>query len=107
MHHRDAEFHARVVEQVTRWEVVGTVNDDVVAGDDVDDVAGRKSRVVRDDVDIRVQHGEGLFGRVDFSLTDAVDVVQNLTLQVALIYFVHVDDAERADASSRQIQRRR
>ena len=39
MHHRDAELHRGVVEQVAAGEVVGAVDDDVVVLDDVDDVA--------------------------------------------------------------------
>ena len=40
VHDGDAELHARVVQHVARREVVGAIDDDVVAGDDVDDVLG-------------------------------------------------------------------
>ena len=45
--------------------------------------------------------------RVDLALTDAVDVVQDLALQVRRVDLVHVDDADRADTGRRQVQRRR
>ena len=54
VHDGDAELHAGVVEQVARREVVGAVDDDVVAADDVEDVVRRQARVVGDDVDVGV-----------------------------------------------------
>ena len=105
MHHRDAELHAGVVEQVARREVVGTVDDDVVARDDVDDVLGRQAGVVGDDVDVGVEGGQRLLRRVDLAVTDAVDVVQDLALQVRGVDLVHVDDADRADAGGGEVHR--
>ena len=107
MHHRDTEFDARVIEQVARRKVVGAVDDDVVTRDDVDDVARRESRVVGDHVDVGVEHRQGLLRGVDLSFADAVDVVQDLALQVALVDFVHVDNAEGSNSSRREVERRR
>jgi hypothetical protein len=97
VHHGDAELHARVVEQVAAREVVGAVDDHVVAGDDVHDVRRVEARVVGDDVDVGVEHAQRLLRRVDLAVTDAVEVVQDLTLQVRRVDLVHVDDADRAD----------
>ena len=47
---RDALLERRVVQEVARREVVGAVDDDVVAVDDVEHVARVEPRVVRDDV---------------------------------------------------------
>ncbi len=107
MHHRDAELHAGVVEQVARREVVGAVDDHVVSGDDVHDVGGRQPRVVGDDVDVGVEHRQRLLGRVDLAVADPVDVVQDLTLQVRRVDLVHVDDADRAHAGRGEVERRR
>ena len=93
--------------QVAGREVVGAVDDDVVAVDDVEDVVGAEPHVVGDDVDVGVERGERLLGRVDLALADAVDVVQDLALQVGLVDHVHVDDAERADAGRGQVERGR
>ena len=51
--------------------------------------------------------GERLLGRVDLALADAVHVVQDLALQVRRVDDVHVDDAERADARGREVERGR
>ena len=104
MHHRDAELHRGVVHQEPGGEVVGAVDHRVVALEDVHDVAGVEAHVVGDDVDVRVEGGEGLLRRVDLAVADAVHVVEDLALEVGLVDHVHVDDAERADASGSQVQ---
>ena len=86
-------------------EVVGAVDDDVVAVDDVEDVVGAEADVVRDDVDVGVQRGERLLRGVDLAVADALEVVQDLALQVRRVDDVHVDDAERADAGGGEVER--
>src|SRR5204863_6002792 len=93
----------RVVQQVPRGEVVGAVDDDVVAVDDVEDVVGAEAHVIGDDVDVRVQLRQRLLGRVDFALADAVDVVEDLALQVRRVDDIHVDDADRAHAGGGEV----
>jgi hypothetical protein len=44
-----------------------------------------------------------LLGRVDLALADAVDVVQDLALQVRRVDDVHVDDAERPHTGGREV----
>ncbi len=105
MHDRDAELHARIVEQVAAREVVGTVDDHVVAGDDVHDVRRVEPGVVGDDVDVGVEHRQRLLRRVDLAVTDAIDVVEDLALEVRRVDVVHVDDADRADPGRREVER--
>src|SRR5205085_12603809 len=102
----DALEERRVVQQVPGGEVVGAVDDDVVAVDDVEDVVGAETDVVGDDVDVRVQLRECLLGRVDLALADAIDVVQDLALQVRRVDDVHVDDAERPHTGGGEVHRR-
>jgi hypothetical protein len=61
--------------------------------------------VVGDDVDVRVEQRERLLGRVDLAVADAVEVVEDLALQVGGVDLVHVDDADRADAGRGEVQR--
>ena len=68
---------------------------------------GVEAGVVRDDVDVGVEHRQRLLGRVDLAIADAVDVVQDLALQVRRVDLVHVDDADRADAGRGEVERRR
>ena len=94
MHDGDAELHRRVVHEEAGGEVVGAVDDDVVAREDVHDVVGAEAHVVGDDVHVGVEQRERLLGRVDLAVADAVDVVEDLALQVRLVDDVHVDDAD-------------
>ena len=101
VHHRDTELHTCIVQQVTRGEVVSAVNYDVVARNDLHDVFSSKTSVVRDHLDIRVQQIDRLLCGINFAITDALDVVQNLALQIAGINIVHVHDANCSDTSGR------
>ena len=105
MHDRDALHQRRVVEEVARREVVGAVDDDVVALDDVEDVVGAEANVVGDDVDVGVERGERLLRGVDLAVADALHVVEDLALQVRRVDYVHVDDAERADSGRGEVER--
>ena len=107
MHHRDAELHRGVVEHVAHGEVVGAVDHDVVVADDAFHVGGIQAHIVGDDVDVGVEQRQRLLRGVDLALTDPVDVVQDLALQVRLVDHVHVDDADRADTGRSQVQRGR
>ena len=55
VHHRDAELHRGVVDQEPGGEVVGAVDDGVVALEDVHHVVGAEAHVVGDDVDVGVE----------------------------------------------------
>ncbi len=67
VHDGDALQQRRVVEQVPGGEVVGAVDHDVVAVDDVEDVVGAEAHVVGDDVDVGVERGERLLRGVDLA----------------------------------------
>ncbi len=105
VHDGHAGQQRRVVEQIAGGEVVGAVDDDVVALEDVEDVVGAEADVVGDDVDVGVQLSERLLRRVDLALADPVDVVEHLALQVRRVHHVHVDDAERPDARRGEVER--
>jgi len=45
-------------------------------------LSGAEADVVGDDVDVGVHGGDGLLRRVDLALADAVEIVQDLALQV-------------------------
>ena len=58
-------------------------------------------------LDVRVERGDRLLGRVDLRHTDPLRVVNHLALEVGQVDRVVVDDPERADPGGGQIQRRR
>ena len=100
----DVELHRGVVDEVAGGKVVGAVDDHVVAVEDGQDVVRRQAHVVGDHVDVGVDAGQGLLGRVHLALADPVQVVEDLALQVGLVDDVHVDDAEGADAGGGQVE---
>ena len=104
VHDRDPLEQRGVVDQVPGREVVGPIDDEVVAVDDVEDVVGTEPCVVGDHVEIRVNEGQGLLRRIDLALTDPVKVVEDLSLEVRGIDDVHVDDAERPDTGRREVE---
>ena len=59
------------------------------------------------DLDVGVQRGDRLLGRVDLGDADPLAGVDHLALEVGQVDDVVVDDPERADAGRGQVQRRR
>src|SRR4029079_16786303 len=107
VHHRDPRDQAGVVQQVARGEVVGAVDDHVVAGDDVEHVLGGQPLGVLVDGHAGGDRLDRGLGGVDLGLADAVDGVQDLALEVRDVDGVGVDDAQRADAGGGQVDGRR
>ena len=102
---RDAELHGGVVDEVAGREVVGPVDDYVPPLTQyLKHVVGAEADVVGDDVHVGVDGREGLLGGVDLALADALEVVENLALEVGRIDDVHVDDADRPDAGGGEVQ---
>ena len=68
--------------------------------------ASRRVAVLHD-LDVRVQRGDRLRGGLDLRRADPVGRVDHLALQVGEVDIVVVDDAERADAGGREVERGR
>src|SRR5579875_1023277 len=92
-----------VVEQIARGEVVGAIDDKLVVGDDARHIGLVQARDVGHNLHIRIQRLDGLAGRLGLVLTNTARIVQNLALQVAVIYHVGVDDADGANTGGRQV----
>jgi hypothetical protein len=65
---RLVEQHARVVDEIAGREIVGAVDDDVVGREQVERVLGRDRRVVRDDLDQRVDVTQSILAESSFDL---------------------------------------
>ena len=102
-HQRLAGEHAGVVDQKPRVEVVAAVGDDVVAGDEVEDVVGVHPGLVGDRVHVGVQRRHGLPGAGGLRNADAPRRVGDLPLKVGQADRVVVGHAERAHAGGREI----
>ena len=106
-HQRSLGQIAGIAHQVAGGEIVGAVGDDVVAGDDVERVAGVDARVVGLDPHVRIELGNGLLRARNLGGTDVRRVVHDLALQVVERDAIVIDDAEGADAGSGEIHEQR
>src|SRR2546428_11566029 len=93
----------RVVHEVSGREVVRPIDDDVVVFQNVQCVPGGEARLVRLDVDVRVDLSDALLRDVDLLAADVFRPVQHLALQVRLVDDVEVDDPETADAGGAEV----
>ena len=107
MRDRLAEKHARVVDEVARREVVGAVDDHVVVAEEALDVSAVEPLLVADDFHVRVQVLQHLLRALHLGHPDAARRVEHLALEVRRVDRVGIDEAERADAGGREIERRR
>ena len=97
------EDDAGVIGQVTRWEVVRAVHDDVVLGDDFEGVFAGEPRIVENDLNIRVDAADGLLGRFRFGTADVFRAVNDLALKIREIDGVEINDPDLADAGGGQV----
>src|SRR6185295_17145501 len=94
-------------DQVARREVVASVDHHVDSLEDAEDVLAGEALVERLHRDAGIERVEGLLRAVDLRRSDAIGGVNDLALQVGLVDDIAVDDAERAYAGRREIERRR
>jgi energy-coupling factor transport system ATP-binding protein len=92
---RLAQPHGGVVEDVAGVEVVGAVDDDVVAGDQPLDVVGPQPLGVLHHRRLGVQPADRQLGRVDLAHAQPIHAVEHLALEVRLVDHVVVDEADR------------
>jgi hypothetical protein len=92
MHDRLTELHGGVVDDVTGIEVVATIDDHVVPGHELERVALVETERVHDDLDVRIQLGEGLLGGLGLERTYGLGVVNDLALKVACLDAIGIHD---------------
>ena len=99
------EQDAGVVDEVARLEVVRAVGDDVVLREDFKRVGAGEHGVVLDDVESGIQRIELFLRGVDLFAAHVPGAVDDLTLEVAGVHDVEIDEAESADSSRGEIER--
>jgi hypothetical protein len=106
VHVRPAGKDARVVDEIARREVVGTVHDHVVIAEDFERVRRVQHRLVADHANVRVQAAQPVGRGAQLGPAHVVRAVEDLPLEVAEVHGIEVDETERADAGGGQIERR-
>ncbi len=98
---RRLRHHARVVDEVTRREVVGAVDDDGVTADQTARVAGFERLVVQLELDVRIDRSQPLGGRGKLGPSNVRRAVNHLTVQVRLVDGIEIDEPQRPHAAPR------
>ena len=98
------EEDTRVVDEVARWEIVASVDDDIVFGEDVHDVVGCEIVGVWHHITAGVDFFEGFVSRDGFETPQVRCAVQYLALQVGDIDNVGIDNSECPNASRGEIE---
>ena len=104
-HQRLAQQDAGIVDDVSRRDAIGAVQDDVVVAQQFHDRRGAHLEIVRADVDVRIEGEQALARRLDLGAPDARTVEQHLPLQVRCVDAIVIDDPQRTDTRRREIQR--
>ena len=108
VHDRQASPDGGVVQEVSRREVVGAVDDHLPAlPEDTVGVLRCQSLGVGDDFDVGIELTQPPGRRFDLWLAESGGRVQHLALEVRLVDDVVVDDAEAADPRRGEVERRR
>src|SRR5207247_7742057 len=104
VHDGDVVPHGGVVDEVTGREVVGAVDDHVPAvGQDALDVLRAEAFLVGDDLDVRIEGLDRALGGIDLRLAERLGRVDDLALQVRLVYDIRVDDSDAADTGRGEV----
>src|SRR5690606_20305521 len=85
VHVGDSAQHARVVHQIARGEVVGAVDDHIVAAKNLERVLRSQSGVVRLHVHMRVHVGDPVASGVELRPAEILRSMDYLTVQVGQV----------------------
>ena len=98
------EQHTGVVDEIPSREVVRAVEDHVILSEDLQHVALIEPRLVLHHIHVRVQCCDGNPRRFDLRHANAIRGVDHLALQVRFVDDVGVDNPERTDTGSGEIE---
>src|SRR5215204_6097171 len=98
-----AAQHTRVVHEIARGKVVSAVDDDVVVAEESHRVVTRETRLVRFDLDVRIDIAQTIARAFDLATAEIFGAVNDLSLKVRLFNHIEVDDADAADTGCREI----
>jgi len=101
------EKNADVVREITRGEVVASVEHEIVIPHDLYRVLALEAAIVRVQNQIRIDVGKSIVRGGNFPSSDIFCAVQDLPLQIRNVDRIKVDQANRTNARRGQIKRRR
>src|SRR5208282_146839 len=102
-----AREYAGGVDQVARRKIVGAIGNDVELAKQLQRIGASQLRVECAQIQKRIDRPQFVGGGVKLLAAYIGGRVDDLALQVRVIHDVEIHDAARADACSRQIERKR
>src|SRR5207302_8613803 len=99
--------HASIVYEISRWEVIGAIDDDVEVAEDSHGVVAAEASIKSANLDKWVHRFDLVSGRVKLRASYIGGGVNDLALQVREVDDIEVDKTERAHARGGEIQRER
>jgi hypothetical protein len=97
-------FQASIIHQVPGLEVVATIRDDVIGGQNTVDVRRTQARSVRFDANVWIQGLQSEECRFYLGYPHSFGRVEDLPLEIANVYDVVIHDPERTDTSRCKIK---
>src|SRR5262249_44371888 len=94
-----------VAGQVTGWEIIGAIDDDVIIGNQLAGVARGQTRGVGVDCKRRVDCKQTCPRRISLFASDIAGSMQNLPMQIAQIYCVLINYADGSDSGGSEVKR--
>src|SRR5580704_10139900 len=102
-----AEQNTRVVDEIARGKIVGTVHDEVIVFQDVERVFAGEMRFESVNLNVWIQIVQALAGGGDFRTAYIFGAEENLALQVGGIHRVEINEADPANSGCGKIEAER
>src|SRR5215467_13297248 len=94
-----------VAGEITGWEIIGAVDDDIIIVDQLTGVTCGQTGGVSLDCKRRINCQQTGPRRISLFASDVAGSVQNLPMQIAQIYCVLINDADGSDSGSSKVKR--
>src|ERR1043165_9425534 len=92
-----------IVQKIACGEVVGAINDNIVLVNQTLHVGLIQTPDIGHNLDIRIERGKRLTRRLGFILANTPSIMQNLTLQIAIIHGISINNTKSSNPGSCQI----
>src|SRR5947207_11097923 len=93
-----------VAGEITGWEIIRAIDDDVIIADQLAGVARGQTRRVGLDCKRRIDCKQTCARRISLLASDIARTIQNLPMQIAHIYRVLINDADASDSGGTTVE---
>jgi len=101
------EYHAGVIHQIPRGEVVGAVNDNVEISSDLERILRSQCGVESLHMHERIDIANSVSGGIELRTSDVARSMNDLSLKIGDINDVEVDESQGSNASRSEVKRGR